>query len=330
MTLVMGLSAVAISTGILFAYLVVIWWLDRYEREPFWMVLLTFAWGAIGGTILGCIISLIMGVSMADVIPEMYAQLYMTVVAAPLAEEFTKGLIFGALIFTPHLDNETDGLIYGAAVGLGFATVENLLYFLAIALADPEAFYFTVVARTLFTALVHTISSALFGYTVGYVRHRELKPRLWALPVVGFILAVAMHGLWNFLATLAESGFLADEQAGEIMGLGIVLVILMSFVMFAITQFSLKREQKIIKKYLAEEAQNDVLPKKHAEIIPSWSQRRRSGWVPAHIPRKEYVEAATLLAFRRYQMDTAAPRFKEGYQEEVDRYREKVRGYWKG
>ena len=33
--------------------LVLVWWLDRYEREPIWLVVLVFAWGAIGGVLLG-------------------------------------------------------------------------------------------------------------------------------------------------------------------------------------------------------------------------------------------------------------------------------------
>ena len=323
--IVLGLTAVAISTAILFAYLVFIWWLDRYEREPFWLVLVTFAWGAVGGTMLGCILSLFMSVPLELVLPAVYSEMAVTVVVAPVAEEFTKGLIFLVLVLTPHLDNETDGLIYGAAAGLGFAVVENLLYFLATAAAGPEIFYATVIMRTMFTALVHAISTALLGYTIGYVRHRKLTPWLWALPLVGFALAVINHGLWNLLAHLSGSHMVSEEMALGAIGLGMLFVVVMAAAMFAITQLSLRREQKIICKYLRDEAQRGTLPKRHARIVPSWRRRRKKGWLPPQVPHEEYVEAATVLAFRRYQEETAAPQYRDLYAQGVVEYRHRVR-----
>ncbi len=323
--IVVGLGAVAISTLVIFGYLLFIWWLDRYEREPLWLVMLTFVWGALGGTALGCMISLFLSVPMTMLVPAVYSELALTVGIAPLAEEFTKGLIFVLLILTPHLDNETDGLIYGAAAGLGFAAVENVLYFLAFAAAGPEVFFATVVMRTLFTSLVHAISTALLGYTVGYVRHRQLKPWLWALPILGFVLAVVNHAFWNLMAVVSGSQFLSDAMSAGALGIGMLFVVLMGATMFAITQFSLMREHKIIRRYLRDEAQQGTLPKEHAEIIPSWRKRRKKGWLSPHIPHEEYVEAATLLAFRRYQTDTVAPRYRDSYNEGVEEYRQKVR-----
>lgn len=326
----MGLGAVAASTAMIFLYLLFIWWLDRYEREPFWLVMLTFVWGGIGGTVLGCILSLTMSVPLGLTLPAVYSDLLVSVVVAPLAEEFTKGLIFAALVLTPHLDNETDGLIYGAAAGLGFAAVENLLYFVATAPEGAEVFFATVVVRTLFTSLMHAISTALLGYTIGYVRHRELAPWLWTLPFVGFGLAVANHGLWNLLAHLSGSHLLSEEMATGTLGLGMLFVFLMSVALFVITQLSLMREQKLIGEYLDDEAQRGTLPKRHAEIIPSWRTRRRKHWLPPQVSHKEYVEAATLLAFRRYQTDTAAERYRHRYAEQVEEYRQKVRNLLKG
>lgn len=325
MTMPMGVLAVGIATMVVFGYLVIIWWMDRYEREPFWLVLVTFLWGGLGGTFLGCVLSLMMSVPLMFVVPEIYMDLYTAVVVAPLAEEFTKGLIFLVLILTPYVDNETDGLIYGAATGLGFAAVENLLYFVATAMADPEALMYVIVARTMFTALVHTISSALLGFTIGYVRHRRLWPRLWLLPILGFVLAVANHALWNLVAVVSGSG-LIDGEVGAL-GIGIALVVVMSLVMFGITQLSLFREHKIIEKYLSEEAGQGVLPQDHAAVIPYWRKRRRGDWLSPSIPRDAYVQAATMLAFRLYQLETSAPAYRTKYQGDVERYRQEVRGY---
>ena len=322
---VLGLGAVAVSTVVVFAYLVVIWWLDRYEREPFAVVLFAFLWGGLGGTMLGCGLTMALSIPFEQLTTAVYSEILFAVVTAPIAEELTKGLVFVFLLATPYLDNETDGLIYGAAAGLGFAVVENSFYFLATASAGPEIFYATLVVRTLFTALVHAISTALLGYAIGYVRHRKLTPWLWLWPILGLTLAVINHGLWNFLAHVSGSELLSEEMAAGAMGLGMTFVFFMSAAMFIITQISLMREQKIIGEYLQDEASRGTLPEEHARIIPSWRTRRKDDWLPPQIPKKEYVEAATMLAFRRYQFDTAARRHQKKHRREIERYRRKVK-----
>ena len=48
---------------------------------------------------------------------------------APLIEEPTKAIILFAIVRSRHFDNTTDGFVYGAAAGLGFAMTENFMYF---------------------------------------------------------------------------------------------------------------------------------------------------------------------------------------------------------
>ena len=116
-------------------YLGVIWWLDRYEREPFWMVALTFGYGAlfaIAFSLVGTVlVTRFFGIDPTD----------MTATAtwvAPLVEEPGKASILFLLLLSRHFDNTTDGLIYGAAVGLGFAMTENFLYFRKFQLAGDS------------------------------------------------------------------------------------------------------------------------------------------------------------------------------------------------
>src|SRR5256886_2555823 len=50
-------------------------------------------------------------------------------VVAPIVEEAAKGV--GATAGRPQTQSKTDGLVYGAAAGLGFSATENLVYALA-------------------------------------------------------------------------------------------------------------------------------------------------------------------------------------------------------
>lgn len=312
-----GLLAVAGSTIVIFGYLGFIYWLDRYEREPFWIVLATFAWGAIGGTCIGCSLSALpTALAIQSLGPDVGGVLS-AVVFAPLAEEFTKALVFVALMYSSHIDNETDGLIYGAATGLGFAALENALYFMLA--EDTESLMYMVVIRTLFTSLVHCISSALIGMALGWARHR---PKMtWPIALgVGYAAAVICHATWNGLASAMQT------TAGAMyLLLGCLLVIAAAGLMFMMTQWSLNREHKVIKKHLQREAALGTLPEAHTSIIPYWTRRRGDRWLPRDVPKEEYVRAATLLAFRSYQAETAPESDRGKYAAEIDALRNEVR-----
>ncbi len=317
MNTTIGLVAMAGSTLVIFAYLSFIYWLDRYEREPFWLVLVTFAWGAIGGTCIGCSLSLLPSALAVELLGAEIGGFISTVVVAPIAEEFTKALVFVGLVLSRHIDNETDGLIYGAATGLGFAALENLLYFTQA--TDTETLIGTVVIRTLFTALVHCISSALIGMAIGWARHR---PKMqWPIALLaGYVAAVICHATWNGLAT-------ASSMTGGSLYLllACLLVIAAGGVMFMMTQWSLNREHAVIKRFLEREASAGVLPAAHADIIPYWTRRRSDDWLPLGVDKEAYVRAATLLAFRSYQAETASPADRGKYHEEIDALRGEVR-----
>jgi len=73
-------------------------------------------------------------------------------------EEFFKWLVIFTLIFRHiEFDDPYDGILYGASVSLGFATVENVLYLLTFGI--DTAFI---------RAILPVSSHALFGVVMGY------------------------------------------------------------------------------------------------------------------------------------------------------------------
>ncbi len=318
-------AAVIGSTFVVFSYLLFIWWLDRYEREPLWIVLLVFLWGALGGTCLGCLLSAPFA-AVAQLVPiEGAPDVISAVIVAPFAEELTKALVFIPLVLTFHFDNETDGLIYGAAAGLGFAAVENLLYFYSALETGTSAVLTLVIMRTLFSALVHCTSSAILGMAIGYARHRSGAGRWLKWPLIGYFVAVANHAMWNFSASIAGLSGTPNVLRGGLLLLGILLVIGASIVLFVLTQMSLKREHDVIRRFLHEEADRGTLPHEHADIIPYWTKRRKSGWAPSGVDKEDYIRAATLLAFRQHQMEIAEGDRLERYRNEIQQFRKQIR-----
>ena len=54
-SVVLSIASTVCACVPMFAFLVAVWWLDRYDREPVWLIGLTFLWGAIGGVVLSLI-----------------------------------------------------------------------------------------------------------------------------------------------------------------------------------------------------------------------------------------------------------------------------------
>ncbi|MBU3728168.1 MAG: PrsW family intramembrane metalloprotease [Phycisphaerales bacterium] len=326
-----GIMVAAVIAGslVILGYLLVIWWLDRYEREPLWMLLLVFAWGALGGTSFGCLCSLPFALGAVAVVGESGGQAFTAVVVAPVVEELTKGVVLAALLLTKHLDNETDGLIYGAATGLGFAIVENVVYAAGASAMGTGAVIMVVVLRTFLSALVHCISSGILGMTIGYACHRSGAARWLIWPGLGLALAIANHAIWNGLATAAEFEVIGEASPALLL-LGVGVVIAASATMFGLTQLSLHREHAVIRRHLLAESSLGVLPPEHASIIPFWSRRRRTGWLEPHVPQEPYVRAATLLAFRHHQLEVARGERRERYLQDIAALRAEVTRHLRG
>ena len=106
--------------------------MDRYEREPFWLLSLNFLWGSTGAIMFGIIGSLIMGIGVSEFIYQFanksdavtLSNIAGAVVVAPLVEESTKGAFLLIVAFSRNFDGPVDGAVYGGAIGLGFGMTE--------------------------------------------------------------------------------------------------------------------------------------------------------------------------------------------------------------
>lgn len=116
--------SLVVAVAPMVAMLSFIWWVDRYDREPLRYVFDCFLWGAFGAFILSIIGSELSLQFFGERSPEREFAIG-SILVAPTVEELMKGLI---LFFLPRyrdFDNVTDGLVYGAAAGLGFGMTEN-------------------------------------------------------------------------------------------------------------------------------------------------------------------------------------------------------------
>jgi RsiW-degrading membrane proteinase PrsW (M82 family) len=161
-----------------------------------------------------------------------------TALMAPIIEEFFKAL--GLTFLFSRIRNQYDGLILGFCCGVGFAVVENLLYFGATALTGFEeglggailSWTFVIVVRSAKSTMSHGMGSAIIGYTIGYFKWglRNGK-QLWFLPVVGYVIAVGFHAAWNGFIVFLDVMVPENMQDSLILNVGMMVWIVSFFFM---------------------------------------------------------------------------------------------------
>lgn len=171
---------------------------ERYEPEPWPSVAVAFAWGGTGAVVLAVVLSLLL--TLGDTLRPVgvSSALVSAVVVAPIVEEVTKGL---GLRWVPDPEFEVeDGLVYGAAVGLGFSATENLVYGVSAYLEGGiEPLVWTIGVRTFTSSLLHASASAILGYAVW--RRRVGVGGLAGIALF-YAAAVGLHAAFNVAAGL--------------------------------------------------------------------------------------------------------------------------------
>ena len=303
-----------------FIYLGITWWLDRYEREPVWLVLLVFIWGAVGGVLFGALISLIFTVPINLAFGNHAAQVAGAVFVAPIIEEGTKGLILLMIVWNRNFDNTTDGFVYGAATGLGFAMVENFLYFSIGALSGDVATWFGMVfMRTLFTAPMHALASSCFGAMLGYAKFNRSAAAWLIFPPLGLGLGMTIHFLWNLFAIASE-----EFQSGVPLLLSVLIISGEFLLIFVVFQLSIISESRLIRRELEKEAAAGLIPPHHLQFIPYYFKRFQNGWLPPWVSKRSYLARTTELAFRLFELSRCGPRRRRFYENEVNRLRNEI------
>ena len=184
--------------------------MDRNHKEPWRLVLVAAAWGAIVATSL---------VVWGETIWESTAQ--HTLVPGPgldtslafmagILEELAKGLavLLLFLVMRNEFDDVVDGIVYGAAVGLGFNFLESISYMTNLySIFSPEGFGGVAAGIQWYGRQVlglffgHATYTAYIGAGVGIARQLpNMRMKVMAI-VAGFIIAIAGHFSWDAWAT---------------------------------------------------------------------------------------------------------------------------------
>jgi len=183
---------------------------DRLEPEPRANLAFAFVWGAGIAALFAALINTA-GLEYVTQ-PALGAgtgEYVSATLGAPVVEETLKGLVLAGLVWRrrQEIDGPTDGIIYAAMVGLGFAMIENVGYYVNALVAPVEGgarlLGYTFVLRGVLSPLLHPIFTSMTGLGAAYAASR--RRGWWALPV-GWLGAMLLHALWNGLSVYGLPG----------------------------------------------------------------------------------------------------------------------------
>jgi protease PrsW len=297
-------------------------WLDRYEPEPRSLLLLGLGWGAFVAT------SAALFLQAFDAFALGSGQATQSVLVAPLTEEAAKGLFILLLLLyrRAELDGVLDGIVYAGMVGIGFAFTENILYLSQAYIGDDthvggiEDTVFTFVIRGVFSPFAHPFFTAFTGIGIGIAVSSRRRSVQVGAPLLGYLLAVGAHALWN-------AALLLDGGSGAV-ATYLMLMVPAFLVLVAFAIWSRRREGALLAAALTDCARRGFL---HPNEVP-WLARipaRRAcrlhaesvGGAPALTAMKLYQTEAIELGFlhHRFLRGTAPPNYRELGQAHVQR-----------
>jgi protease PrsW len=286
MSILTAIVAAATPTAI---YSMLLWWLDRYEKEPLWLIVVAFLWGALPAIGLALLFEFLLAAPLSRDVARWGL--------VPIIEELAKGLaLIGLFLFARReFDGPLDGIVYGALVGFGFSMTENIFDFVRYAPDLVEHFW----VRGVFLGLNHAFFTSMTGLALGAVRYQR-DPVLRVLAFAGGLaLAILFHALNNFVSLSSMAGlfFAWLIQSG-----GVIVVL-------AVAVLAWRNERRWLEQELNDEVRAGVLTARDYDEVISSLQRVRGqlrallngGWDQYRSVRRLY-QLATELAFRKSQL----------------------------
>jgi RsiW-degrading membrane proteinase PrsW (M82 family) len=312
--------------------------IDRFEREPWFLRLAAFLWGAIIAIPTALVIEHnidLATVSIAgsdDVLRSLLGGLN-----AGITEETVKGLglLLLFLVLRDEFDNITDGIVYGALIGAGFAMVENFVKFTQYA---NEFLPYLIVGRVVLGWLCHSTFTACFGATLGYVRHTRVRWRQIVFPLLGYLCAVGLHTVFDFINLFANALVLAYPE-NAIVGRVSLIAITGSYVPPFIAQIillyflikALIHEGAVIREFLVSEVSDGVvMMDEYAVLQNSFLRTKLERQVLWKYGFKQWLRVKALyqteigLAFRKWHA-SMGDKPKLGYLHGEDAYRKRIK-----
>lgn len=207
----LALLSLALAPG--FAIGLYIYLKDKHEREPIHLLVISFFYGSLS-TLITYVISNRLNKFLFTEKADVIDQFYEAFLKVGLIEEFSK-LIFVRFIlyYNKNFNEPFDGIVYAVMVGMGFATVENIIYVF-------EQGFVTGVMR-MFTAVpAHAAFAVIMGYFLGKAKFAKRKEFYYT--ILALLTATLLHGAYDYFWFIS---FVPGLWIGAMISLGLAFIL---------------------------------------------------------------------------------------------------------
>lgn len=186
------LLAISLAPGLAIALF--IYFRDEHEKEPIKLLLLSFFYGILSTIVVMAITNYITPYlpTSSNILFEEFIHAYLGVA---FVEELSKYLFLMIFLY-PHKEfNEPfDGIVYAVMIGMGFATLENILY------TFNGGIYVGI--QRMFTAVPgHAAFAVIMGYFAGLAK---FKHKMVAVSCIGLLMATIFHGTYDYFLFISH------------------------------------------------------------------------------------------------------------------------------
>jgi RsiW-degrading membrane proteinase PrsW (M82 family) len=307
----------------MFAFAYVVYWTDRYEKEPLPLLGGVFLWGAIIAAGAAFLVNSVVGIGIYRFTgSQAFTELSTSSAIAPFFEELLKGIacLLVFLFFRREFDSILDGIVYAAITAIGFAATENAYYIYTYGFQENgiSGIFWMFFVRVILVGWQHPFYTAFIGIGLAVSRLNRNPSIKIIAPVIGLIIAIFAHSFHNTLSIVFQGmnslliGTALDWSGWIVMAIFII--------------WALYREQRWIITHLGEEVANGIITPAQYQTACS-ARAQTSARFHAlftkqyHLTDRFYLLTAE-LAYKKHQVSSLDE--QERYQPEIDRLRSEL------
>ena len=270
------LAALLLAVVLALLYVVLIRSVDRYEPDPWRLVLAAFALGAVTVPLVVMTLRVLVGqdfnlpLPFASDRPQPWVR---------IAEQIVAGLVLIAFLYwaKADFDDGLDAVVYGATMGAGLGVAHVFLYSVALAGIGTSLLTYSSATAIAISGLNDALYGATFGAFFGYAYWYLKGGRRWIVVSLGLLTAALMSALHDTLPYVISR---LIDQPDAATGLAVRLISsslnLLGFVALAVVVVHFVRhETNLMRRYLRPEVSRGTIDEGDYHEVTSLRTRAR-------------------------------------------------------
>ena len=183
------LVSLSISPGIFI--MIFIYNLDVNNKEPLWLLAISFILGAMN---LHIDVDILEYVFTFINVENNFIRIGEEALTIAITEELLKFLVVILILYpNKNFDEPFDGIVYSVFVGMGFATAENLTFVL-------QGSTTTAIFRMLSAVPAHFVFAVIMGYWLGKAKSNRKKQYLYIF--ISLLIPIIFHAFYDYFLYL--------------------------------------------------------------------------------------------------------------------------------